>query len=268
MGAAAGAFVVLNDEGWIVTAAHVLDVAVGAMTDQPKVAEVRAAIEAVRVNPSHRPGFADREVKRLERSADREWTTNWSYWWSRNGLTLKDVSIIREADLAVGRLEPFPAEMAKNLPVLMNSASDLAPGRSLCRLGFPFTEIKPRYDETTGGFDLGEVQFTFFPLDGIFTRGIDGGTTNDGKHPILFIEISTPGIPGQSGGPVFDVEGNVWGIQSRTHSIALGFSPEIQGRDGRKTVEHQVINLGIAVHPVTLTSILRDIGIKFAVSGP
>lgn len=149
VGASAGAFVVLNDEGWVVTAAHMLNAAVQAENDQPKVAALRAQIDAVRADPNNRPGFADREVKRLERSADRDWTTNYSYWWSRHDLSLKDVSILPKADLAFGRLEPFPADMAKTLPVLKNPKSDLAPGRSLCRLGFPFAEIKPSYDEAT-----------------------------------------------------------------------------------------------------------------------
>jgi hypothetical protein len=43
-----------------------------------------------------------------------------------------------------------------------------------------------------------------------------------------FVEMSSPGLRGQSGGPRFDVNGMVWGLQSRTQHLALGFSPQVE----------------------------------------
>lgn len=39
----------------------------------------------------------------------------------------------------------------------------------------------------------------------------------------MFIETSTPRLRGQSGGPIFDVNGAIWAIQSQTHHLKLGF---------------------------------------------
>jgi hypothetical protein len=240
----------------------VLDSAAQAQEHEPKVRALREEIEAARTNPKFNPKYAEHEVKRISAKADRAWITELSYWWSVDGIALADITVVPAADIAVGRLDPYPAAMVARYPRIKDPTGELPTGRSLCRLGFPFNQISPRYDPNTG-FDLGAVQFTFFPLDGIYTRALAAGTTPDGKHPVKFIEISTPGIRGQSGGPVFDVAGDVWGIQSRTQHIPLGFSPEVDTPDGRKVVEHQVINLGMGVHPETLISILRDRGIRF-----
>jgi hypothetical protein len=157
-----------------------------------------------------------------------------------------------------------PADMVASLPVLKNPAVGIEPGRSLCRLGYAFTKVKATFDESAGAFRVqGEVPF--FPLEGMFTRIVDAGRTPDGKFGIRFIETSSPGLRGQSGGPLFDVDGRVWGIQSRTAHIALGFNPEAEIA-GVKTQVPQFINLGLAVHAGTLIEILDDAGIAHEVS--
>jgi hypothetical protein len=41
------------------------------------------------------------------------------------------------------------------------------------------------------------------------------------NRKVKFIETSTPGLRGQSGGPLFDAKGEIWGIQSRTNFLEL-----------------------------------------------
>jgi S1-C subfamily serine protease len=78
-----------------------------------------------------------------------------------------------------------------------------------------------------------------------------------------FIETSTPGLRGQSGGPLFDVKGEIWGIQSRTVHLELGFSPK--KKDGpREIVEHQFMNVGLAAHVSHLVELFRQHGVQFA----
>ena len=57
----------------------------------------------------------------------------------------------------------------------------------------------------------------------------------------------------------------MWGIQSRTAHLALGFNPEAEIA-GVKTQVPQFINLGLAVHAGTLIEILADAGIAHEVS--
>lgn len=105
-----------------------------------------------------------------------------------------------------------------------------------------------------------------FPLDGIFTRTIESGKTKDGRFDIRLIETSSPGLMGQSGGPVFDVEGNVWAIQSRTMHMPLGFEPSIK-KQGKDVTENQFLNIGLGVHVQCILQFLDSLKIEYAISG-
>jgi Trypsin-like peptidase domain len=262
--AGVAAFVVLNRDGWIVTAAHIFEPGLQVEKDGPKVAALKDQIAAVRADATLRPGFAAREVKRIEATADRTWITNHSYWWSTDGITVRDVTLLTTADIAVARLGSVPANMVAVTPTIKNPAVNMEPGRSLCRLGFPFAMAKTTYDEASDSFNL-DARISFFPNDGIFTRTITTTQHTPAGAAIQFVETSTPGLKGQSGGPLFDVNGRVWGIQSSTTTIPLGFNPEIDV-GGRKITEHQFISLGRAVHPSTLCAVLNELGVSFEMS--
>jgi hypothetical protein len=90
---------------------------------------------------------------------------------------------------------------------------------------------RPTYDEATNSFETPPDQavLAFFPIDGIFTRIINVLPPSPAPNfPLKYIETSSPGLRGQSGGPTFDTEGAVWAIQSQTRHLPLGFSPEIK----------------------------------------
>ena len=266
MTAGCATFVVVNSDGWIVTASHVFDDGIRAAVDGPRVADVEARKAAIRADTSLTSGYADRQIKAIERTADPNWLTNCSYWWGRDGVVARDLTRFPDVDLAVARLNPFPTDMVPSFPTFKNPDVRFAQGRSLCHLGFPFHETTVEFDGTTGNFLLKgpPPPFTFFPLDGIFTRTLlDDGAV--GTYPRMFIETSTPGLKGQSGGPHFDTKSRIWGIQSQTRHLNLGFEAEVKV-GGRTTVEHQIINLGVAVHAKTLTSIFDQLGITYAKS--
>jgi len=119
-----------------------------------------------------------------------------------------------------------------------------------------------RYDATADRFAV-DTEMPFFPLEGMFTRVIHGPP---GDLPVLFIETSAPGLMGHSGGPLLDIHGRVWGIQSKTSHLPLGFRDEIVVAGEKIKVPPQFINLGQAVHPETLTALLNKKGIAFEMS--
>jgi hypothetical protein len=258
------AFTVLNREGWIVTAAHIFQLAAAANADAPKVVALRERIAAIEGDASLSPRARARELEKAEGAADPEWVTHNAYWLGRDGVTLRDIKTNAAADIAVGRLDPVPPDLVVATPIFKNPASGILPGTSLCRLGFAFTKVKSTFDEPSGGFRVkGEVRY--FPLEGMFTRIVEAGKKADGSVAARFIETSSPGLRGQSGGPLFDSQGRIWGIQSRTQHLALGFNPEIEIAGTRTTVP-QFINLGLATHVGTLIGILDELGVAHDVS--
>lgn len=96
----------------------------------------------------------------------------------------------------------------------------------------------------------------------MYTRNAILGVSKNKKYEKKFIETSTPGLRGQSGGPIFDTEGNIWAIQSQTISLPLGFSPKLK-KGKKETIEHQFINVGIGVHPDIITQFLDENKVRY-----
>lgn len=178
-------------------------------------------------------------------------------------MNLDDISVLPGADLAVGRLKPFDGSHMLRYPVLKNP-KNLQCGTSLCKLGYPFYQVSATFDQVTGSFALSLDAFSLprFPFEGIYTRNLVVPNSDYGGHPIKFLETSSPGLRGQSGGPIFDSQGTVWAIQSRTESLALDFNAKVI-RDGREAEIPQFLNVGVGVHPELLTQFLRDKGVAF-----
>jgi len=258
-----GAFVIINPQGWIVTAAHAVKVIPVSQQHAAEIANLGQARRTIEQDPRKTDKKKHRELSRLR--PNPEWITNSSIWWGRDGVRVAEFRVLEAADIAIGRLEPFDPASVPNYPVFKNPAS-LPPGTSLCKLGFPFHDASASFDEATNRFTLapGTLPIPRFPIEGIYTRDFLAGHTQDGRD-ILFIETSSPGLRGQSGGPVFDVNGVVWGIQSHTRHFPLGFSPKAT-RGGREIEEHQFLNVGLAAHPATLAGFLNEHGVPFGVS--
>ena len=256
-----GAFVYVNNEGWIITVAHIFNARQKLVNDSGLLADYNHKIEEIKNNSQLNPHTKKKKIERLKK--DPKWLTNDSYWWGKNGVNLADAKIFPEIDLAIGRLDPFLPESGKVYPKIKNPY-ELKPGTSVCKLGYPFHQINATFSDQTGAFQLAPdaLPVPVFPIEGILTRFLLGGKTKDGKYDIKYIETSSPGLMGQSGGPIFDTTATIWGIQCRTTSLPLGFSPKIT-KNGKEIEENQFINVGIGVHPEVIVNILTDNGIKF-----
>ncbi len=262
-----GAFVVVNRAGWALTAAHVLAPMVKASRDQAAIEVHRASLAALEADRSLDEPTRRRRLRQAERRADRSWVTQHATFWGWPSCTVSEAHINGEIDLAVARLQGFDPTWVGRYPVFKGAGANLLPGRSLCRLGFAFHHVQATFDPGRNSFDAGPgaLPAPRFPNEGIYTRNIAAGTTKDGRFEIQFIETSSAGLPGQSGGPLLDVEGRIWGVQSRTTSIPLGWSPRVR-TDAGEVVEHQVMNLGWGVHPATIARFLESLGISFSSS--
>ena len=194
-GSSVGSFIVVNDEGWILTAAHILSQFESLTERKQNYLDYVAKKQAIEKEEAVRPDRKRKRLKRLKLPADA--LKDFSFWWGANKVVLRDAHGSNAADLAVARLDPFDPASVTGYPTFKNPDLPLRSGTSLCRLGFPFHQIVPQY--TDGHFVLppGTFPMVFFPNEGILTRIL-----HVDNQPI-FIETSNPGLMGQSGGPIF-----------------------------------------------------------------
>lgn len=168
-------------------------------------------------------------------------------------------------DLAILKFKDVKQNHYTSYSKFLKDSTQLKQGKYLCRFGFPFAEF------TNFNHDLSvdDISFTntgntgspSFPIDGILTRHVTDG------QKIVGVEISTPGLRGQSGGPLFDTSGLVCGMQSETVQYHLGFDEqkvEIISK-GKKTStnNHSFLNVGRCIHVDAIKDFLKLNSIKF-----
>ncbi|WP_420148681.1 S1 family peptidase [Spirosoma sp.] len=168
-------------------------------------------------------------------------------------------------DLALLRFEGYGRKLYRSHATFLGDSSLIKPGRSLCRLGYPFPEFTNyRYNPAIDDIewtDTGRIYSPHYPTDGIVTRLLSD------KNSITSIEMSTPGLRGQSGGPLFDTKGLIYGMQSATRHLHMGFDIEdrevlINGRRSRVS-NYPFLNVGECVHVDVIKTFLREKGVKF-----
>lgn len=168
-------------------------------------------------------------------------------------------------DLAIIKFKGYKKLLYKNHAIFLKDEKLVQQGKYLCRLGYPFPEFS-NYKYESEKDDIvwtkeGNPQTPRFPIDGIITRKL----SNKGK--VIGIEISTPGLKGQSGGPLFDTNGVVYGMQSRTHHLHLGFDIKekeiLEGSKRKKVSNHPFLHLGNCVHVNIVKSFLKEKEVKY-----
>lgn len=231
-----GSFVLLNEEGWILTAAHIIG---ETKKHLEHVEEYRNYLhgEGVVINP--------------------KWILHHSLWFGADEHHIPEFHLLPENDLAIGQIKDFVPKAGQRYPKIIDPSAIRA-GRSLCRLGFPFYEINATFSGNTFHYSSELFPIPHFPLDGILTRAISGGNAPWGE--VKWLETSTPGLRGQSGGPLFDSQANLWGIQSMTRHLPLGFTPSVN--KGGEGVD-QFINLGWSVHPEVICHFLDRYQVRY-----
>jgi hypothetical protein len=261
-----GSFVVLNPEGWILTAWHIQQ-GIEELAQQVLASQQHdVAVAAIRADASLSAKEKSKKIRKVP-SPDSKASRAFSPWWSWDGVRVLDaVGIpLPRADIMLGRLEPFDPTWIKVYPELKDAKKPLRQGTSLCRMGYPFPTTKATYDPQKGFvFDQGSLVLPVFPIEGILTRKIEAG-----HHPrgflTGFLETSSPGLMGQSGGPIIDVQGAVWAIQSTTQHLSLGFNPQVPGGKANEK-EHQFLNVGWGTHPETIAGLLDEFGVAYSLT--
>ena len=255
-----GAFVVINSDGWIATAGHVLE-QMAAMTSSMETCRERANREqAIRNDASIDEKERRARLKQLGRASADD-IDRCSFYWGGlpNNPQTTQTAIVQGVDLGIAKLGPFDPSSIATYPVFKDPTKNFDPGTSLCKLGFPFHAITPTYHADRDAFELpaGALPVPFFPIEGLFTRTAMinlQGVDPDPAIPLQWVETSTPGLRGQSGGPTMDAKGRIWAIQSRTSHYPLNFDPKIPD---------QYFHVGLGVHPMTIFAVFDKLRIRY-----
>jgi hypothetical protein len=252
-------FVTVNADGWALTSAHVMEPAIAAKAHAEERQKYLQQVETLKNGAAH----SRKKLRRLlaTHRPNPRWITNLSYWWADDRVQLKQVILDPVSDLAAVRLDPpLPAP---RFPTFWNPSREIPVGTSLCRLGFPFHSVTPVFNQGKGSFEFppGTIPMPRFPNEGIHTRLCILKDEASGRS-VKFLETSSPGLRGQSGGPLFDVAGTVCGVQSKTISLPLGFSPKAMTETG-VVRESQFLNVGLATHVDEIVKFLSTNHINF-----
>ena len=168
-------------------------------------------------------------------------------------------------DLAILIFDGFKEKLYASHAKFVQDASNLKQGRTLCRLGYPFPEFSNfQYNGIIDDIEWttnGNPHSPKFPMDGMVTRF--GGDSSQ----LLTIEMSTPGLRGQSGGPLFDVEGLIYGMQFMTSHLHLGFDLNdkyvVAGGKKLNVSTDPYLHVGQCIHVDRIKEFLKQHNIKF-----
>ncbi len=170
-------------------------------------------------------------------------------------------------DLAILEFKGFNKIFYTSHATFIKDSKTIKQGKYLCRIGFPF----PEFTNFIHNPDTDDIEWTnsgnpnspSFPIDGIITRFV--GDPNAGG--IVGIEMSIPGLRGQSGGPLFDVNGNVYGMQFATNHLHMGFDIKDKEiiHEGKKSKvsNYPFLHVGICVHVDKIKEFLTQHNIAF-----
>jgi len=169
-------------------------------------------------------------------------------------------------DLAILKFNDFGKILYSGYAKFLKDSSRIKQGSFLCRLGFPFPEFDNfKYNDTSDDIEWITTNIKAspqFPIEGMVTRFL----AEDHNH-FFGIELSTPGLRGQSGGPLFDKNGIIYGMQFSTKHLHLGFDitdKEILINNKIKKIsDYSFIHLGQCIHVDIIKEFLKEKNVKY-----
>lgn len=254
---ALGTMIILNENGDILTCKHIAEEFINndkLGSNYPKLIS--------EINDCNTSSELDRVEKKYNLKKDTVVLTNINLPFEiKNDLDI-EIKLHKYLDLAIIRFKNIKFN-CDNYPIFGKDMVEQ--GQSVCKLGFAFPEYSYfEYSKKTENIVLKKElisNFPLFPLDGIVTRNI-----MDENEILSMFETSSPGIRGQSGGPVFSPDGTVYGIQSMTKHIDLNFDVDTTVKRGistKRVTYTPFINLGICISSVEIIKFLEENNIKY-----
>ena len=206
-----GASILLNEDGWVLTCKHVVEALLKALEEEQRARqwEVITADRSVPPKEKRRRFHELGKKPQIDRAAVA---------WGQTGAVVHQFHVADVADLAAFRIENLKVPPDFQRPRFR--VEPVKAGEMLCRTGYPLLEDKLAIKWDGQGFAANGAPALFV------NSGLVGRFISEGNMKI--IELDSPGLQGQSGGPLFDEEGRICGIQFRTSHYPLGFETKPQ----------------------------------------
>ncbi|MBR4226546.1 MAG: trypsin-like peptidase domain-containing protein [Candidatus Methanomethylophilaceae archaeon] len=179
-------------------------------------------------------------AKHILREADGDYS---KLMWGWKDVSIDDVMEDSDSDMAIGRLTPFDGDWVGEYPVFCDPG-EIVLGKTVGRLGY--TMMKE--DDQSSA--------SIFQNIGIVARDYEEQGTR-------YFITSSPGIKGQSGGPIFDSRGRICGMQVSTRMADLGYR---NMTDSGVAVPMRS-DEGIGIHVGSLRKFLDAAGISYRIEG-
>lgn len=259
-----GTLFFVNNEGWALTCAHVAQLFVEGNTIADRFQAFKAERDQIPEGKRSRHSVNLLE-KKYGYAHGQFLELHSRLVGCVEGALNLDITIHPKLDIALLKFGGFTKILCEDFPVFARDGAELKPGKSLCRLGYPF----PEFNNFAYYPDLDQISWTNtgkegtprFPIEGMLTRLVA-----DDAGKIIAFELSTPGIRGQSGGPAFDSEGRVWGMQSLTKHLDLDFDVDAEVRRGaskRRVRDSAFLHVGGCIHVDALKEFMRENKVRF-----
>jgi hypothetical protein len=254
----------VNSDGWALTCGHVA---------RPLPLADQIAESYKKFKGDFASGRGKMQEKKLRKELERKYQyTRQSTVELRNrfmncvqGNLDVEVRFHNKLDVALIKFNAIERVLCESFPVFAKDSSGLKQGKFLCRLGFPFPEFTNfTYNEAKDTIEwtiTGKADTPRFPIEGMVTRHLLGES-----NEIVGFEMSTPGLRGQSGGPTFDSDGKIWGMQAATGHLDLNFDIDqevIRDALPKRVKDSAFLHVGHCIHIDILKSFMRENSVHF-----
>ncbi len=254
----------VNEEGYAVTCKHVIDLLAASENHNKKFIDFKKERNALAKDGKYKQALKGLELKYnyTNETVVQVKNTFVDCIDKMSGFTWY---LHPKYDLAILKFNDFEKVRYAGYAKFLKDPSQIKQGNFLCRLGFPFPEFNNfKYNEENDDIEwttTGIQASPRFPIEGMVTRFL-------AEAGVLYgIELSTPGLKGQSGGPLFDRDGIIYGMQFSTKHLHLGFDivdKEILINNKEKKVSnYSFIHLGQCVHVDVIKEFLKEKNVKF-----
>ena len=254
----------VNENGVAVTCKHVAQLIVSSENINKKFEKFKTDVRNLKRDSKFKRNLKGLEI-RYKYQKDTTVQIKHNFIGTVDSIKGITVQVHKKYDLAIIHFKGFNKINYEGYAKFLKNTSQIEQGKYLCRLGFPFPEYSNyKYDDNTDDilFDNNkQINVPIFPIDGIVTRNVGEGSE------IMGIEMSTPGLRGQSGGPLFDKNGIIYGLQQSTKHLHLGFDIEnkeilIRGKK-KKITDYAFLHLGQCIRVDIIKSFLDEHKIKY-----